>query len=101
MSVAGERNIEIIRRHEHGDLLRDIAADYGITWQRVQQIASSVGLSRRAARNHDPAVRAAALEAYGKETALVVGRRVGVSRNAIIGHWFRLRKAGLLPRAGA
>lgn len=43
-----------------------------------------------------PYIRAMAKAGYGKKTARIIAQECGVTRNAIIGHWFRLRKEGLI-----
>jgi hypothetical protein len=48
---------------------------------------------------HSAMVRQKAIEGYGVRSAAVIGRELGVSRNTIIGHWYRLRKAGLIGPA--
>ena len=40
--------------------------------------------------------KAAALANYGQAPASVVAKAHGVTRNSIIGHWFRLRQSGLI-----
>lgn len=51
---------------------------------------------RRPAEQCDTIKEAARIN-YGKATAAEIAALHGVSRNVIIGHWFRLRRAGLLP----
>lgn len=45
---------------------------------------------------YHPDIKKAAELNYGKAPASIVAAVHGVSRNAIIGHWFRLRRAGVL-----
>lgn len=51
MSVAAgkikQRDAEIVARLRSGETLRDIAADYGISYQRVQQIGRKAGIPPR------------------------------------------------------
>jgi hypothetical protein len=61
--------------------------------------------ARGAGKGHGPRVpvavcdevREAARLNYGKAPASEIAKAHGVTRNVIIGHWFRLRRAGLLP----
>lgn len=46
----------------------------------------------------DRSIREIAIAAYGKERADDVAARHGVSRNVIIGHWFRARQLGLIAQ---
>lgn len=78
----------------YGHLLRD----YEPGW-RADRFAPEPEV---VARSVHPAIRAhedmrrEAIAAYGKETAAEVGKRLGVSRNIIIGHWYRARRDGEL-----
>lgn len=45
---------------------------------------------------YNPNIKKAAELNYGKAPASVIAAVHGVTRNVIIGHWFRLRKAGVL-----
>ena len=106
--VRGGKSIRSVAR---GDLkmtrwLSEYCDHYGITlrygrWasrrERPAHIPSGFrSKPSRVQRSRVPAVIEAARASYGKESAAAVAARCGVTRNTIIGYWFRLRKKGEL-----
>lgn len=113
MSGQRDRDREIVRRYMTGETLVSIAATYGVTRERVRQIAVKAGVwrptdpsqhrphggggRRRGPTEANRPIYDAALAGYGVESAGRIAARFGVTKNVIIGHWTRQRRNGLLP----
>jgi hypothetical protein len=49
-----QRNLEIYRRHAAGERAIDLAAEYGVSWQRVYQIVKQVNDLRDRTNDDEP-----------------------------------------------
>lgn len=80
-----------------GLTVRQTAAELGMAVQSIYNASHKYGISFKRA-NADPdivilaTVRDTAVANRGKASASQIARAVGVSRNSIIGHWFRSRQ---------
>jgi hypothetical protein len=82
-----------IRRTPH---LRQTIADAGAPVASIVEARSASRVRASAPILLCRDARTAALENYGRASASQIAAAHGVTRNSIIGHWFRLRRAGLL-----
>lgn len=62
----------------------------------VSNNASAHKRNAAARQRGNPVVKQAAKAGYGKRSASEIAKELGVSRNSVIGHWFRLRQKGEL-----
>jgi DNA-binding CsgD family transcriptional regulator len=95
-SAASARNREIVARLAAGATLRQVASEFGITWQRVSQIHRAMtGRPLAAYRPLWPRDRLRALVALQERGLSVpaIGERLGVSTNAVRGQLHRLRRS--------
>jgi hypothetical protein len=84
-----------------GEMQRVIADHFGVSQARVSQVTNGVvcPVNHRARPRADKwgsAADAFILERYGEWSASKIGKRLGVSRNAIIGRVWRLRQRATL-----
>jgi predicted transcriptional regulator len=88
----------IIRRAKHGDTYVEIAADMGRCASAVRNAATRSGVaSRHASSDVADGLREIALEGrLAGLTAQEISNRTGMTRNAVIGYWFRLKQEGRL-----
>ena len=90
-----QRNQEIAARLAAGASLREIGGAFGISRERVRQIAVAFGGAHK--RRHRaplwPATRTARLrKLWGRMSAAEIGLKLGVSKHAVIG---KARRLGL------
>ena len=103
MHARTSRNRAIVERVAAGASLRTVATEFGITRQRVSQIHIQItGVRLRSVRRDSwPAERTARLRALLDEglRPADIAPRLGVSRNAVIGKVYRLRREVSAPDA--
>jgi DNA-binding CsgD family transcriptional regulator len=90
-----QRNQEIAARLAAGASLREVGVTFGISGERVRQIAVAAGGPHK--RRHRaplwPATRTARLrKLWGRMSAAEIGLKLGVSKHAVIG---KARRLGL------
>jgi DNA-binding CsgD family transcriptional regulator len=104
MHARTSRNRAIAERVAAGASLRTVATEFGITRQRVSQIHIHItGVRLRSVRRDSwPAERTARLRALLDEglRPADIAPRLGVSRNAVIGKVYRLRREARTPDSG-
>jgi DNA-binding CsgD family transcriptional regulator len=97
------RNRAVVERVAAGASLRTVAREFGISYQRVSQIHIHITGERVRALRPDPwpAERTARLRVLLDEglRPADIARRLGVSRNAVLGKVYRLRQEACTPDA--
>ena len=94
MSETHDRDRIILERLSAALTIRAVAAEFGITHQRVSQIRQRLtGTRSSAARRGWPPARIERLESLQREglTVAAIARELGVSRSAVAGKLHRLR----------
>ena len=96
MKAKTERNAEILWLWNDGVTCRDIAARFGMTFQRVHQITArgTVGGESEGRPPTNPAAKAAVIATAVRTSDAFAGRVWGVS-GATVGRW--RRQAGVSP----
>jgi DNA-binding CsgD family transcriptional regulator len=91
-----QRNLEIVSRWRAGTSRHSLAAEYGVSHQRISQIIHKVHPASRPPLW--PAKQTAALKTLLSEghNSTKIGRRLGVSKNAVVGKLRRLHLGGTL-----
>lgn len=74
----------------YSTVLRD-ADDFGIAFALGYQ----GGKHHNGSRSY-PAIRKACIAGRGKLSAAEIAKKLGITRNKVIGHWFRARQQGLI-----
>lgn len=90
------RDEEVVHRFNRGETLEAIGRAYGITRERVRQITCRAGVKSRRSEKAEQMEAMRALLSQRQMTPEEASVALGVTRNTIIGYWFRLRKKGYL-----
>ena len=95
-----ERDQKILERVKAGETMNALAAELGVTRQRIQQIVQRLGLIPRLRRRPWPdelSRQAQALHAQGLTYRQIAGH-LNMTRSAVIGHLNRLKARSPAPQ---
>ena len=93
-----ERNLQILERLKAGVARKVIAAEFGLSGKRIDQLAQELGLPRVGPEPWPKELsrRAQRLRAQGLSSSMIASR-LGVTKHAVTGH---LRRVALQKRIG-